>query len=172
MRSEENDDAANRCKELYRTYYQPMLRVANRYLHDHYLAEDAVQQTFLRLLRYRSWTRSISPGCEWGYLKTALSHECFQMIGRREIPFTEESIQLRTDASLSHMSAENEVLSDYNLKEEMERLPETYAEPLVLHYLRSFSYEEIGVMLNLNPATVRKRSQRGRMLLAKHLKMR
>ena len=57
-----------RYESLYRNYYQALLKTADQILGDAYLAEDALQQTFLRLYQYPERLLQLRYGEEWLYL--------------------------------------------------------------------------------------------------------
>ena len=46
----ENDDDREKAAELYKLYSSTMLYIARSILHDHYLAEDAVVEAFIRII--------------------------------------------------------------------------------------------------------------------------
>lgn len=157
---------------MYHIFRKPMLIMAVRIVGDVYLAEDAVQQTFERLLIYHESFDKVREGYEWPYIKTILIRVSKELLRRKErvIPIDELELQTRFSCLLYHISAEEEALKAYSLQADIRRLPLKYSETLELHYLHDYSYEEIAKMRHLKPATVRKRAQRGRNMMAVKLK--
>ncbi len=162
----------SRYEVLYRTYYKPLLSTALQLTHDPFLAEDGVQQTFLRLMKYTQVIDKLREGYEWPYLRTMLRNICIQMLRQREmVVLTEDPEDGGRNMKAQHcISAEDEALKTEYMQDIIGELPEMYAEILILHYLKEMSYEEIGRICHLKPAAVRKRAQRGKEMLAQKLK--
>lgn len=157
-----------RYESLYRHYRKALRRRAYQFLGDEYLAEDAMQQTFLRLLKYKERLAELRPGGEWMYLKTMLRNVCYSILKSRRFVCVCD-IQSRVPVQLHVIGAENEYMSGLQGML-LEDLPEMYGKPLKLHYLERYSYEEIGEMQAMSPATVRKHAERGKRMLAGYMK--
>ena len=54
-----------------------------------------------------------------------------------------------------------------SLVKEIYKMPEIYSDLLIMHAVHHYTLQEISEMMELKPATVRKRMQRGRELLWK-----
>jgi RNA polymerase sigma-70 factor (ECF subfamily) len=164
----ETVDFSIRYESLYRNYYKAIRHTAQTILRDPYLAEDAAQQTFLRLLMYKKHLLRLKQGEEWLYMKAVLRNVCFQILEERRYA-SSSVMQEQLDRQLYVRAAEDDYMSA-QLEAVLGDLPEKYGEPLKLHYLEMYSYEEIGKLLGVRPATVRKRAERGKKMLAGWLK--
>ena len=66
--------------ELYRREYAPMVRLAHLITGSNEVAEDIVQESFVKM--YRSWDRAVQPGA---YLRTVVVNGCHSWHRRRRL---------------------------------------------------------------------------------------
>ena len=124
-------------------------------------AEDIVQNTFEKLLRYNKPFNDDEHAKRW-LIRVAVN-ECNYIFRRRSKIVTvplEENIFIPGNFS----SEESELLST------IRALPNKYSQVLHLYYFEEYSTAEISGILNISEANVRKRLQRARELLSKNLK--
>lgn len=158
--------AADKLERLYALYRQLMFYVAYTILHDIPLAEDAVQQAFLRVL---------------GHLEKITDPECPQTKNFLVIIVKNISLNLynsrRKKYALSYDEVEgwalagrtDEILereSILHLEDLMNRLPDSYKEALMLRYDNGYTAAEIASLLAISEENVKKRLQRARARLA------
>ena len=143
---------------------QEMLRLMNEHgahligmctllLHDAFLAQDVVQETFLRAWRKGRLIRET----ERAWLTRVAVNLCrdeqrsrwFRHVDRR---FTPEELPIPADAPDA----------DSDLLDSVHRLPAREREVIVMHYWNDMSPEEIAGMLHISRATVFRRLARGR----------
>ncbi len=165
----QNTDSENavfliRYESLYRNYKKILIQDADKILEDDQLAEDAFQQTFLRLFMYKDCLLKLRHGQERNYLKAVISNVCYEMLKHQKATSVCDVLSPSWEEYCVR-SAEDEYMSG-QLKVMLEEMPEKYGTPLKLHFLDRFSYEEIGEIYGEGPATVRKRAERGRKMLA------
>ena len=143
-----------------------VLQVCRGVLHDAHEAEDAFQATFMVLVRR---ARSIQdPELLGGWLRgvayrTALRARC--RAARRV------AVE-RSQARMSHTEDVSEDLSPelrQMIRAELERLPDTYREPVTLCYLQGMTHQEAARHLGWPVGTVKVRLVRGRRLLRERL---
>ena len=147
-----------------RTDEQEMLRLMGAYgpylvgmctllLRDHHLAQDIVQETFLR-----AWQKGrLRRETEKAWLSRVALNLCrdeyrsrwFRHVDRRMIP---EELPIPADAPRV----------DDDLLDCVHRLPAREREAIVMHYWNDMSPEEIAQLLHVSRATVFRRLQRGR----------
>ena len=168
----QNPDSENavfliRYESLYRNYKKILIRDAGKILGDAHLAEDALQQTFLRLLMYKECVLKLKQGQERNYLKAVITNVCYDMLKRQKAVSVCDMSSPSWD-EFCVRSAEDEYMSG-QLKVMLENMPEKYGMPLKLHFLDKYSYEEIGEIYGEKPATIRKRAERGRKMLVMQL---
>ena len=141
-------------REMYQEHCQTVYRVAFTYMKNNSDAEDAVQETFARLIR--SGERFRSREKEKAWLIVTVSNVCKDMLRRH----------YRSDRALEdyqHLAA-----VPHEIDETMEailRLPEKYKTAVYLFYYEGYTAREIARMLGEKPNTVSSRIGRARLLL-------
>jgi RNA polymerase sigma-70 factor (ECF subfamily) len=140
-----------------------------RYLtRDPHDAEDAVQDAFLRALRYfdsfrggdaRSWLLAIVRNrCH------SLRHDRRSVRDRSAVVFDEELHSDETDAEPADAAALRAATRE-SLEEALHRLPEEFREVIVLRELQQMSYREISEITGVPLGTVMSRLSRARQRL-------
>jgi RNA polymerase sigma-70 factor (ECF subfamily) len=143
-----------------------LFRAAASILHSRSEAEDAVQETYLQALK--SFHR-FTPGTNcraWLFriLFHVISHQRRKWFGR--IIFSERE-ELEQTAAYTEPVAEQ--LTDEELIEAFRKLPQQFAEVVMLADVQELSYKEIQETLGIPAGTVMSRLSRGRQLLRIHL---
>ena len=143
-----------------------LFRAASAILHSRSEAEDAVQETYLQALK--SFHR-FTPGTNcraWLFriLFHVISHQRRKWFGR--VIFSERE-ELEQTAVYTEPVAEQ--LTDEELIEAFRKLPQQFAEVVMLADVQEFSYKEIQETLGIPVGTVMSRLSRGRQLLRVHL---
>ena len=141
-------------REMYQEHCQTVYRVAFTYMKNSYDAEDAVQETFARLIR--SGERFRSREKEKAWLIVTVSNVCKDMLRRH----------YRSDRALE----DYQYLASppHEIDETMEavlRMPEKYKTVVYLFYYEGYTAREIARMLGEKPNTVSSRIGRARLLL-------
>ncbi len=146
-----------RYEALVKTLHGDLYRYAYWLVHDQHLAEDLVQETFLRAWRALDSLKDEKAAKSW--LITILRRENARRFERKRFEMSE----FDEPAIVDHLSTSTEQqLEDHWIREKISQLPEEYREPLVLQVLGGFSGEEIAGMLDLNKNTVMTRLFRAR----------
>jgi len=156
-----------RLAELYQRYRQPLFGYLFRQVKgDRSLAEDVLQDTFERIIKYRASYHVGSSFRAWVY--TLARNACHDRIRKAN--------RLPCDGQVSPEDlplATPSILQDWLQKEEQQRmhkalnnLPEKYREVIDLAWKRKMKYAEIGQLLSLSEANVKVRMHRA----IKHLK--
>lgn len=149
-------------QEIMTRYQQKLTRYANYLVNDQYLAEDAVQQAFVKAyLNLKSFKLDQSFS-SWIY---RITHNEAMNLVKKERP----SLDLMTQFSLA---SRDDVEDDY-IKLELKsltqdclfKIPLKYREPLTLFFLENYSYNEISDILRLPTSTVGVRLSRGKKYL-------
>lgn len=162
----ETPEEKQKFTELYEANRGKMFSVARGILHDDYLAEDAVDQAFLRLIRY-NFRRVEGLPCNQArsYLVRIVKNTAIDMYNKQrkivEVAFDEsyEADDRYENESLSVQLEYGEILAA------VERLPEIYREVLFLSYSLGFSVSETAHSLNISASAVKLRMMRGRLKL-------
>lgn len=136
-----------------------LYRIAQAMLWNDSEAADAIQTAIFKAWMKKGGLR------EERYFKTwlirILINEC-RNIQRRKKPLPlDESFIMGKD---EHMA------EDLHLRQCLQRLPEKYRMPLLLHHLEGYSLAEIAEILNMKAELVKSRLYQGRICLKKLLK--
>jgi RNA polymerase sigma-70 factor (ECF subfamily) len=145
-------------------------------------ALDVLQDTFLQVYRHLASFRGESRFGTWLYrlaTNAALMHRRGRRRQRSEsletfLPeFDPEGIHRRTPAELQVAARADELIDRRVLREKLlsaiESLPEPYRIAFVLRDLEEISTVEVAELLGLEPATVRQRVHRARLMLRGYL---
>ena len=153
-----DDRAEERINRLIRDYERDLLRLCCVYLKDVTMAEDAVQETFIKAYRGLNSFRGESGERTWLY-RIAIN-VCKDM--RRGGWFRFVSREVDLDA-LQIPSGEEQPLS--GLTEEIMRLPRKYREVILLYYYEDLTLAEIAKATGVSAMTVKRRIDKARGLL-------
>ncbi|MCK4753429.1 MAG: sigma-70 family RNA polymerase sigma factor [Planctomycetes bacterium] len=147
--------------EIVSRYTQPGLTVARQLLYDNHLAEDAVQETFMRLIRHRGQYKASQSFSGWFY--AILRNTCFDMLRKKK----------RGEKVIQEIALESEI-TIYGPSEPVETglkllncLPRGEQDVLQLRILEEMSFRDIGISLGISEEAAKKRGQRGLQRLRK-----
>ena len=158
--------------ELVERQWRFVFRVAYAVLLNSHDAEDAVQETFLKLYRNRSWhnmqnERAFLARVAW---RVAVDRRSSSV--RLSVPGTSQSSDRIADPQSSDQGPEEILLQADNealIHSMIDALPEELRVPLVLCSNDELNSREIGRVLGIPEGTVRTRLQRARQLLRQKL---
>lgn len=139
-----------------------LLRVCLLYLKDYGLAEDAVQETFLRA--YRSWDKFEGRSSEKTWLTAIAINVCRTML---RSPWQRRTA---SEEVLEHLKAEDPDLPDPTVARAVMRLPKDQRIAVILFYVQEMKIREIAQALEIPQATVSSRLNRARKKLRTELK--
>ena len=146
-----------RYEVLVRALHTDLYRYAYWLCHEKQVAEDLVQETFLRAWRALDSLKDEKAAKSW--LITILRRENARRFERKRLEMSEyEEMSIADNSAVTN---EQQIENNW-LREKIALLPEEYREPLVLQIIGGFSGEEISKMLELNKNTVMTRLFRAR----------
>lgn len=154
------DDMANKQKRyeaLVQAYHSDIYRYAYWLCRDQHIAEDIVQDTFLRAWRALDSLQDEKAAKAW--LITILRRENARRFERKQF----ELVDLETDAMVDNEQegSEHTMESEW-LHRQIDKLPQEYKTPLLLQVVMGLSGDEIADQLGLNKNTVMTRLFRAR----------
>ncbi len=155
-------DANERFNHLVNAYSSWLYRYAYWLSGSQQVAEDLVQETFMRAWRFLDSLESDAAAKSW--LTTILRRENARRFERKRLEYSD--VEMETlPAEHEEFDARPEVLA---LRHALRGLPAKYREPLLLQVIEGYSLEEIANMFDLPRNTVATRLHRARQKL-KHV---
>jgi RNA polymerase sigma-70 factor, ECF subfamily len=158
---------------LVREHSRLVYRIAYVVLRRHHDAEDATQETFMRVLRYSSKLSAVENAKTWlARIAWRVAVDRTKQRGRtREVPL-EDSEKPIIEVASSNTPAD-ETVQGAQVSVALERmiaaLPEKLREPLILSTIEEMSPREVAATLGINEAAVRSRVFRARQILREKL---
>lgn len=149
-------------ERLITQYGDGLLRVCLLYLKDYALAEDAVQETYLRA--YRSYSRFEGRSSEKTWLTAIAINVCRNML---RSPWRKRTVG---EEALQYLRSDDPELPDPTVSRAVMKLPKDQREAVILHYVQGMKIREIAQMLGIPLQTVSSRLSRARQKLRTELK--
>jgi RNA polymerase sigma-70 factor (ECF subfamily) len=150
------DDAVDRekIKKAVETYGDSLYRLCLVMLGNNSDAEDAVQETFMQLIRYEPEFRGNEHEKAW--LITVAANKCRDMLRKRKwfTPLDEDILE-----NIPGNTEDNRLIGL------LTELTPKFREVLTLHYIEGYKVNEIAEMINKSPSAVKMRLAKGRKLL-------
>lgn len=132
-------------------------------------AEDLLQETFLQIHRSRHLYLPMKPVLAWVF---AIARHCyfmecrtFQRKRRLEVFNDDDGLEIPVPSSMESFP------DRLALRRALRELPEERREPLLLHHVWGFSYDEIAGLLGTSPGAARVRSHRSLQELRERLEV-
>ena len=154
--------------QLYRQYCEGMFIVAQRYLKDTAMAEDAMQEAFIKAFRKLNQFKGDVTFGAW--LKRIVINTCLDAIKAKKIdaePIQEEVIRIADDEDNWNVSDETTVAE---ITSAIEKLPESYRVVVQLFLLEGYDHQEISEILGITESASRTNLHRGKLKLKESLK--
>ncbi len=161
------DTALNRdqrFESLVDRYQDPLLRMCCLYLCDKSLAEDAVQETFLKV--YRSMDSFRGESSEKTWIMRIAMHVCYDINHSGWFRFTNRRVTPEMFVDQVSVSPDER---DEELAVAVMKLPHRLREVILLYYYQGMKVNEIADALNISHSSVSERLARGREKLKKML---
>lgn len=159
-------------KDIFDKYSLDIYRVAYYISRDKYIAEEAVQDTFINaytkldtlndLSNLKPWLIKIATNCTKAKLKKG--NNVLFISTLKEFDGT-YCCQTSSDTLVQDEVEYNEL--KYYLKEQLDLLDPDFREVIILYYYEQLSYAEISKRLNLHIGTVKSRLNRAKIKLKK-----
>ena len=163
MLQERQMDSRSEIERLMEQYGSSLLRMSALYLKDADLAQDAVQETFLKAHRHLNAYRGESSEKTW--LTTICVNTCRDML--RTAWFRHQS---RIDPDVLPEGSADFAFPDDTVLTEVMRLPTKYREVVLLRYYEGLKLKEVASALRLSDGKVRARLNRANAILQGRLK--
>jgi RNA polymerase sigma-70 factor, ECF subfamily len=157
---------------LYERFYKQLFHFIVRFVKEKSLAEDILQETFLRIFKKRKSYRKTARFST--YLFTIARNLCLDALKsweRKHVLSTQEDLVERAMDRSKEPSkiVEEDELSEI-LQREIQALPKDQREVLLLSKHSGLSYEEIAQIVESTPAAVKQKAYRAMVSLRQKLK--
>ena len=148
-----------------RQHSQLVYRIAYSVLREHADAEDATQETFLRVLRYeKKFARIVDPKAWLARIAWRVAVE-----RRRQVERSGTSAEAVENELPSREARADQILLERERSALLDRmivaLPDQLRDPLLLSTIDEISPREVAAMLGISDAAVRSRTFRARQIL-------
>jgi RNA polymerase sigma-70 factor, ECF subfamily len=169
----QNDVLEDALGNLVRQHSRLVYRIAYAVLRRHHDAEDATQETFVRVLRYSHKLAAVEDHKTWvaRIAWRVAVDRARQQRRKQEIPLDDPERPLAEFPSTD--AAADDALHGSQVGDALERmiaaLPEKLRQPLILSTIEEMSPREVAATLGINEAAVRSRVFRARQILREKL---
>jgi RNA polymerase sigma-70 factor (ECF subfamily) len=155
-------------KALFDKYSGILFTICRRYFPDNSLAEDALQEGFIRI--YRKIDQYKFEGSFEGWMKRVMVNICLRKIQKEARQYDWNALDdQRSTGILPEIESK---LFEEELLQLLELLPEGYRTVFNLYALDGFSHREIAEKLGITDSTSRSQLVKARKMLQKFLKER
>lgn len=161
---------------LVQRYKNPLTNFVFRFLGDYEVCADVVQETMIKVYRYKDSYSSVAKFSTWIYtIAGNLARTEYRRQRRRNLFSINDYGEDHSTYDLQDESYRPDVITDNVIKDEiiqkaLLKVKETYREAVILRDIQGMSYEEISEILCVNEGTVKSRINRGRTQLQELLK--
>lgn len=142
---------------LVRRYERPLFTFALRVVGERTAAEDAFQETFLRILRKRHTYRAGASFRPWLYqICLNICRDGLRKASRRPVSELPESLVLADPGPGPEALSQQAVLAA-RIRQAIDALPDKHREVFILQYYQGMQYPEISEILEIPVGTVKSR---------------
>ena len=151
-------------ESCYQLYEQKMYQIAYGILRDPQLAEDAVQDAFLKLMRHNIYFEDAESNDSKRYMITVIKHAAIDIYHKKQ---REQEMIYLSDKTIEPESGNrsDHKINDTELKEFITHLPPRYQTVIQCLVLKNLSVRETARELNITEVNVRKRFERAKKML-------
>lgn len=154
--------------QIYELYERKMYGTAKNILRSHEKAEDAVHDSFLKVIKDFETCRGLSDDALPKWLITITKRTALDMLKKKANDNVSYDDLFDPDTDVAADSIEDNISLD-ELMDKIRNLPDNYREIIELKLVLERSDKEIAKVLGLNENTVRSRIMRGKALLRQSL---
>jgi len=162
--SKKKEGKYSKVEEIYIEYKEMMLRIALAILRDYDLAEDAVSESLMKLLKNVDNIGETSCHKTASYIATIVRNTSINMLKKQNRINSISDEILNNIADKNHSVLDDlisiEVIND--IMEILEKLPTTLRDASIMYLYNELGYEEIATILGVNNDTVRQRLSRSK----------
>lgn len=167
-------DEPSKFERLYLAYRQAMYYAANSVLRDSQLAEDAVQQAFMRVMDNMEKISDVSCPQTKSFMVIIVRNIAINMYNerRRKAVVSFDELSENAPGAVAGAATRDDISEHEDISalvETLSKLPESYRDVLLLKFDNGYSTPEIASLLSISEENVKKRIQRARAKLGELL---
>ncbi len=149
-------------EQLYRLYRQDMFKMAYGILENKYDAEDAVHESFMRVMKKLTKISEINCPPTHAYLLIIVKRVALKILSKqpKTIVVDTDTVEITDDFELEEYVISN--MEVERLKNILEQLSDDYYEVLFLELFMEFSISDIAEQLGITYENTKKRIQRAK----------
>ena len=165
----------NQCKnnnakaqmQLYNLYGKAMFLIAYRYVKDQFIAEDVMQDAFIKAFKnIDNYKNEVAFGA---WLKRIVINQSIDQLKKKKLDLVAINEEITTSREDDNWQVDCEISVD-EIVEKIKLLKEKYRLVLSLYLLEGYDHQEIAQVLKITENTSRTNLLRGKKLLREHLK--
>lgn len=141
-------------EHLLKQVERPLFLYISSLVGNKHLAEDILQEVFLRIYRKLRWLREPELFRPWAY-RIASREAIYQL--KRQRKWQDQIDEAATLEAIASPQSEQEIGSLADLPEKIARISPASRAVVVLHYLHEMTLEEVGAVLGIATGTVKSR---------------
>lgn len=173
LRAQEGD--SDSFAELYLATYQQQFRFSYRYLQDEFLAQDALQETYILALKNMTTLRDPHVFVSWlNQINMRVCFSIYRREKRQELQMERyellnvRNIENRGDLDSPEFRAVKQDEQERLIKQIMQ-LPFSESQVIILRYFRGMKLEEVADMMQISLSSVKRYLESGRKKLAQKM---
>ena len=153
--------------QLYNLYCKGMFLVAYRYVNDKCIAEDIMQDAFIKAFKnIHSYKNEVAFGA---WLKRIVINQSIDFLKKKKLELVSINEEITTKTENDNWEVESTISIDV-IVEKINVLKDKYRLVLTLYLLEGYDHQEIAQVLNITENTSRTHLLRGKRLLKEQLK--
>ena len=160
--------------ELYAVTYQKQYRYSYKYLRDEYLAQDALQETFIQVLK--NIGKLQNPNLFIAWLNQINFRVCYDIQQKQKnydaelAEYDAEDLENRQAATGRPEDEIVEIDSRRYILNQVMNLPLTESQVILMHYYQNMKIEDVAKLLDISRSTAKRYLKSGKARLAKILR--
>jgi RNA polymerase sigma-70 factor (ECF subfamily) len=152
--------------QLYNLYCKAMFIVALRYVKDRFLAEDVMQEAFIKAFKnIHSYKNEVAIGA---WLKRIVINQSIDQLKKKKLELVSINEEIITTSEDDDWQIESDISID-GIVEVINGLKEKYRLVLTFYLLEGYDHQEISSILNITENTSRTHLLRGKKILKEQL---
>lgn len=154
---------SNAFAELYAATYQKQYKFAYNYLKDTFLAQDAIQETYILVLKHLDKLKEPSVFISWlGQINFRVCFDILRKQDRFNSELTETGEQIHTQAVTQGPESEIVRIDEQKyIVKQLLSLPFAESQAIILKYYNNLKLDEIAKLMNCSKSTVKRHLNSG-----------